>query len=173
MAVVWGTVEDHDGYIELDSTPGQGTTFSLYFPVTRTKLLKRQSIISDINFKGNGETILIIDDVKEQRDVAVLVFSQLGYHALAVESGEEAISFLSENSIDLILLDMIMEGGMNGLETYKEILTLHPGQKAIVTTGYSKTSDVNEALEMGAGQYIKKPYLYDEIAQAAWSELAK
>jgi PAS domain S-box-containing protein len=171
MAVVWGTVEDHDGYIELDSMPDQGTTFRLYFPVTRTELLKKQVILSEQDFRGNGETILIVDDVKEQRDIAILMFSQLGYQILAVASGEEAIDYLSNSTVDLVILDMIMEGGMNGLDTYKKILFLHPGQKAIVTTGYSKTDHVNEALELGAGKYIKKPYLYEEIAQAVWSEL--
>lgn len=171
MAVVWGTVEDHDGYIELDSMPDQGTTFRLYFPVTRTELLKKQVVLSEQDFRGNGETILIVDDVKEQRDIAILMFSQLGYQILAVESGEKAIDYLSNSTVDLVILDMIMEGGMNGLDTYKKILSLHPGQKAIVTTGYSKTDHVNEALELGAGKYIKKPYLYEEIAQAVWNEL--
>lgn len=171
MAVVWGTVVDHDGYIHIDSNPGQGTTFKIYFPVTRTEYLKKQAVLSDKDFQGNGETVLIIDDIKEQREIGVLMFSQLGYKPKAVSSGEEAVQFLTTNKVDLVILDMIMEGGMDGLDTYKEILKIHPEQKAIVTTGYSKTSQVTEVLDLGAGQYVKKPFLYEEIAQAVWSEL--
>ncbi len=173
MAVVWGTVEDHEGYIELDSTPGQGTTFKLYFPITRAELLKEQAALSQKDLRGNGESILVVDDIKEQRDIATMMFSQLGYQVLTADSGEEAVAFLKNNSVDLVLLDMIMEGGMNGLETYKIILEMHPGQKAIIATGYSKTAHVTEALELGVGQYIKKPFLFEEIAKAVWSELNK
>ncbi len=73
---------------------------------------------------------------------------------------------------NLVILDMIMERGMNGLETYKKILELHPYQKAIVTSGYSKNEDVKEVMRLGAGQYIKKPYLFEEMALAVKKELS-
>ncbi|WP_163338540.1 PAS domain-containing sensor histidine kinase [Desulfopila sp. IMCC35008] len=173
MAVVWGTVEDHEGYIDLESTPGIGTTFKLYFPVTRVELLKEQAVLAETNFSGNGEMILVVDDIKEQREISTLVFSQLGYRVKSVSSGEEAIEYLRSHSADLVVLDMILEGGIGGLETYKRILEIHPLQKAVITSGYSRTSDVKEAMRLGAGQYVKKPFLVDEISRAVASELKK
>ena len=171
MAVVWGTVEDHEGYIDLQSEVGKGTVFTLYFPLTRKKLLKEQMAFSSSTFKGNGETILVVDDVAELRDIASLMFTRLGYQVATAASGEEAVSYLSGNRADLVLLDMVMEGGMNGLDTFRRILEIHPGQKAIITTGYSEIQIVQEARALGAGQYIKKPYLFEEIAKAVWTEL--
>lgn len=102
-----------------------------------------------------------------------MVFSQLGYSVYTVSSGEEAIEHLKNNSADLILLDMIMAPGMDGLETYKRILDLHPNQKALITSGYSETERVKEALRLGVGEYIKKPFLFEKIATAVKTELKR
>ncbi len=171
MAVIWGTVEDHEGYIDLESTPGEGTTFRLFFPATRAKMLKEHLVLTEENYSGNGEMILVVDDVKEQREICLLLLSQLGYRVMTVTSGEEAVEYLTEQSVDLVILDMIMEGGMNGLETYKTIIGIHPGQKAIITSGYSRTTDVKEAMKLGVGQYVKKPFLIEDIAKAVMTEL--
>jgi two-component system, cell cycle sensor histidine kinase and response regulator CckA len=68
---------------------------------------------------------------------------------------------------------MLMEPGMDGLETYKKVLELHPGQKALITTGFSETARVKETLMLGAGGYLKKPYLLDQIGLAVRTELNK
>lgn len=173
MAVVWGTVEDHEGYIDLVSKPGEGSTFTLYFPVTRKELLQEQLVVARDEFAGNGEIILVVDDMLEQREIVSMMFSQLRYTVVTASSGEEAIEYLRTNRVDLVLLDMIMENGMNGLETYREILELHPGQKAIVASGYTETEQVKEVIRLGAGCYIRKPYLFEEIASTVKAELAR
>jgi len=173
MAVIWGTVEDHEGYIDLDSTPDVGTTFRLFFPATRATLLKEHMVHTEQNYSGNGEIILVVDDIKEQRDICSLLFSQQGYRVITVTSGEEAIDYLRGQAVDLVILDMIMEGGMNGLETYRKIIEIYPGQKAIVTSGYSQTTDVKEVMKLGVGQYVKKPFLIEDIANAVVTELKR
>jgi two-component system cell cycle sensor histidine kinase/response regulator CckA len=95
----------------------------------------------------------------------------LGYSVTAVSSGEEAVRFLQENSVDLVLLDMIMEPGIDGLETYRRILELHPKQKAIIVSGFSETERVKEAQRLGAGAYVKKPFLLEKIGRAVKNEL--
>jgi CheY-like chemotaxis protein len=122
---------------------------------------------------GNGETVLVIDDVEEQRAVASGMLGKLGYSVTSVSSGEEAIEYLKENSADLLVLDMIMDPGIDGLDTYKRILELHPGQKAIIASGFSETDRVKEAQDLGAGAYVKKPYLLEDIGLAVKEELAK
>jgi CheY-like chemotaxis protein len=173
MAVVWGTVKDHDGYIDVQSTEGKWTTFRLYFPATRDELSKEKTILPIEDYKGKGESILIIDDVEEQRDIASNILEMLDYSVTAVSSGEEALAYMKNHSADLLVLDMIMDPGMDGLETYKEILELHPGQKAIITSGFSETKRLKKTQELGAGRYIKKPYFIETLGVAVREELEK
>jgi len=172
MAVVWGTVKDHNGYIDVQSTEGKGTTFTLYFPVTR-KSVEERSEISLKDYMGKGETILIVDDVEEQRNIASGMLKELGYLAISVSSGEEAVEYLKTNKADLLVLDMIMDPGMDGLDTYKKVLELHPDQKAIIASGFSETDRAKEVQGLGAGAYIKKPFLLEKIGIAVKKELEK
>ena len=172
MAVVWGTVKDHNGYIDVQSTEGKGTTFTLYFPVTR-KSVEERSEISLKDYIGKGETILVVDDVEEQRQIASGMLKELGYSVVSVSSGEEAVEYLKINKADVLLLDMIMDPGMDGLDTYKKVLELHPGQKAIITSGFSETDHAKELQSLGAGAYIRKPFLLEKIGLAVKKELGK
>ncbi len=171
MAVVWGTVTDHKGYIDIQSIEGKGTTFIIYFPVTRKELAKDKSLLSIEDYMGKGESILVIDDVKGQREIASWMLEKLGYSVSSVSSGEEAVEYLKNKSADLLILDMIMDPGMDGLETFKRILDIHPEQKAIIASGYSETERVKEAQRLGAGEYIKKPYTLEKIGLAVKEKL--
>ena len=173
MAVVWGTVKDHKGYIDIQSTKGKGTKFTLYFPVTRKEITGRVEALPTDEYMGKGETILVVDDVVEQREIASGILKKLGYSVTTVSSGEEAVDYMKGNSADLLVLDMIMDPGIDGLETYKRILELHPVQKAIIASGFSETDRVKEAQRLGAGKYIKKPYTLEKIGIAVKEELEK
>jgi two-component system, cell cycle sensor histidine kinase and response regulator CckA len=171
LAVVWGTVKDHKGYIDIQSIEKKGTSFTLYFPVCREKPAERKSSVPVEDCKGRGESILVVDDVYEQREIASNILIELGYNVVTASSGEEAVDFMKENSIDLIVLDMIMEPGIDGLDTYKKILEDHPGQKAVIASGFSETDRVIEAQRLGAGPYIKKPYTFVKIGTVVRKEL--
>lgn len=173
MAVVWGTVQDHYGYINIKSTEGEGTTIYLYFPVTREKTKRDKDLIPIETYMGQRQTILVVDDVKEQREIATSILGKLNYSVTTVPSGEEAENYMKNNTADLLVLDMIMAPGIDGLETYKRILELHPGQKAIIASGYSETDNVKEVRRLGAGQYIRKPYTLEKIGLAVKAELGK
>jgi PAS domain S-box-containing protein len=173
MAVVWGTVKDHNGYINVESTLGKGTTFKLYFPVTRKQKVEAKLLNKLSDCKGNGESILVVDDIKEQREIASKILSQLGYSVKSVPSGEEATRLLEREKVDLIVLDMVMPPGIDGLETYKRIINLHPEQKAIIASGFSETERVKEAQQLGVGCYVKKPYTIEKIGLAVKAELKK
>ena len=172
MSVVWGTVKDHNGYINVKSRIGEGTTFSLFFPATRQKLFKKTNVPIK-NYIGSGESILVIDDMEEQRQIAFTLLSELGYSVTTISSGEKAVDYMKKNSFDLLVLDMIMRPGMDGLDTYKGILELHPHQKAIIASGFSETLRIKEAQKLGAGQYLKKPYTLEKIGIAIKNELSK
>jgi PAS domain S-box-containing protein len=171
LAVVWGTVKDHDGYIDVKSEEGVGSTFTIYLPVTREEIVKRKKIVDSIAYRGKGETILVVDDVKEQRELAVNMLTVLGYAAEAAASGEEAIESLLGKTVDLLLLDMVMEPGMDGLETYGKVLETHPGQKAVIVSGFSETDRVKKAQALGAGAFVRKPYILEKIGLAVRREL--
>ena len=171
MAVVWGTVKDHNGYIDVRNAEDQGTTFTLYFPVTREKLPKEAIQSSIDKFKGNGELILVVDDVAEQRDIASGMLTKLGYRVATVSSGEEAVQFLQKDHADLLVLDMIMDPGMDGLDTYIKVLEIEPRQKAIIASGFSETDRVKAARNLGAGAYVKKPYTLEKLGTAVRREL--
>ena len=166
MAVVWGTVKDHKGYIEVESVSGKGTTMNLYFPVTRKKIAENKKDFPVESYLGNGESILIVDDVEKQREIASMILSQLNYSVNTVGSGEAAVEYIKNNKADLLVLDMIMDPGIDGLETYKEILKLNPKQKAVITSGFSETDRIKEAQCAGAAQYIRKPYTIEGIGMA-------
>jgi two-component system, cell cycle sensor histidine kinase and response regulator CckA len=172
LAVVWNSMQDHDGYINVKSSE-RGTAFELYFPVTREEVADKKDEVPLENYKGHGEKILVVDDEEKQREIAIGILTRLGYVAEAVSSGEEAIEYVKGHPVDLIVLDMVMPKGINGRETYEEIIKIHPGQKAIIASGYAKTKEVEMAQELGAGKYIKKPYTLAKVGLAVKEELEK
>ncbi|MEW6265644.1 MAG: PAS domain S-box protein [Thermodesulfobacteriota bacterium] len=173
MAVVWGVVKDHKGYIDIKSTESVGTAFILYFPATRNKIVQARHGFSIEDYMGNDEFILVVDDVREQTEIAAMILSKLGYKVAAVSSGEEAIEYIKRTKVDLLILDMIMEPGIDGLDAYKRILEINPNQKAIITSGFSETERVKEAQRLGAGKYVKKPYTLEMIGLAVKEEIEK
>ncbi len=170
LAVVWNVVQDHKGYIDVTSD-GKGTTFDLYFPITRAKIPQQDALLSIEDYMGDGESILVVDDVESQREISCKMLDTQGYKAKAVASGEDAVEYLKDNNVDLILLDMIMDPGINGRETYERVIKIHPHQNAIIVSGFAETDEVKETQKLGAGQFIKKPLTLEKIGLAIKDEL--
>ena len=171
LAIVWGTVKDHNGYIDVQTTVSKGTTITLYFPVTREKMTVPQQKELIERYMGKGETVLVVDDIAEQRDVASGLLTRLGCEVHVVSSGEAAVEYLKVNKAAILVLDMIMAPGIDGLETYERVLEVSPNQKAIIVSGFSETDRVKKAQKLGAGAYIKKPYVMEKIGVAIRDEL--
>ncbi len=171
MAVVWGTVHDHKGFLDVHSKPGNGTHIDLYFPKCDKALPKKKGPVPVTMYKGGNERILVVDDVAEQRQIAADILTALGYTVKVVASGEEAVALMQKESADLLLLDMIMDPGMDGLETFEKILKINPQQKVILASGYAETERVHKAMELGAFCYLQKPYSIDAVAMSVRSAL--
>jgi len=170
LAVVLNTVHDHGGYIDV-VTSSEGTTFSLFFPVTRRQpdnSLQKKSLDTS---QGCGEHILVVDDQQNQLEIARRLLGRLGYTVHTASSGEEAVEFIKQHPVDLILLDMVMDPGINGCETFEQIVRYNPNQKAIIISGYSSCLDINRARELGINQFIKKPYTLHDLSQAVRHEI--
>ncbi|NOR24572.1 MAG: response regulator [Desulforhopalus sp.] len=165
MTVVWGTVKDHGGYLDVESSLDHGTTITLFLPAHEDgEGQPPQAKPLPLTLRlGNGETILLVDDDSEQRSIGESILTTLGYKVETVGGGEEALAFLKERQVDLILLDMIMEPGMDGLETYQSILRIQPNQKVIIVSGFSETDRIKKAMELGVRRYVKKPYGLEEL----------
>jgi len=170
LAVVWGVVKDHEAYIDVGSDYGSGATFSIYLPSTDEIEEEDSEEKTDID---GTEKILIVDDVKEQLETLDVILSSLGYHVDVVQNGHLAVKFLENNDVDLVVLDMLLEESFDGLDTYKEILKIKQNQKSIIVSGFAKTERVENAMRLGVGNYIRKPYTVDIIGKAVRNELDK
>ena len=165
LAIVWNVVQDHGAYINVTSD-SHGSRFKLYFPVTTQKSRETKKIDIINEFRGRGETILVVDDLESQREISRHLLERLGYQVETAASGEAAIAHLRENRVELVLLDMIMEAGLNGRETYERIIEFRPGQKCIIVSGFARTDEVEQAQSAGAGSFLKKPVTLESLGRA-------
>lgn len=166
LAVVWGTVQDHKGFININSRMGHGTDFELYFPMVREPVPEKDEKVTLESIMGHEEMILVVDDIQDQRDIATRILNRLNYQVHSVSSGEEAVNYLKNHRADLVVLDMIMgQGMMDGLDTFRAIIEINPRQRAIIVSGYSETERVKEAQKLGVGDYVKKPYMLENIGR--------
>jgi PAS domain S-box-containing protein len=170
LTIVWNTAKDHNGFIDITSC-AQGTRFDLLFPATKKEIHMDEKPLSLEQIKGHGQTILVVDDLEEQQKIAISILKKLGYNAKAVGNGYDAVRYIESNHVDLVVLDMIMNPSISGLETYRRIKRIKPGQKAVVVSGYSESEDVMETLNLGAGAFIKKPYTIMDMGIAIKEEL--
>jgi len=170
LAVVWNTAQEHGGKITIASD-ARGTTFSLSLPRYSMPALASAKEMDEEPPPGRGERVLVVDDEPTLRDIADQILTAYGYHVTVVGSGEEAIAFLRQEKVDLVLLDMFMEPGINGCLTYEKIISIHPRQKAIIASGFSKSEDVKKAMRLGVGNFIEKPYSASLLGWAVFREL--
>ncbi len=165
LAIVYGVTKDHNGYIDVNSEIGKGTDFTLYFPAATVVRSKTRESQSAVRIHGT-ESVLVVDDLEDQRELASLLLNNLGYKVFSAINGHEALDILNHNNVDIVLLDMIMEENFDGLDTYREIIKIKPGQKAIIASGFSETDRVKEAEKLGVGKYIRKPYTMQTLGKA-------
>lgn len=168
LAIVWNTIREYGGSITVASGT-TGTVFELFFPVSLEEVQEVEGEMASL--QGHGERILIVDDEQQQRDLGVQILLLLGYEAEAVVSGEEALALLQERAMDLLVLDMIMDPGMNGRETYEAIVKISPRQRALIASGFSENDEVLKTQGLGAGEFIRKPYTVEQLGRAVQKAL--
>lgn len=171
MAVVQSTVKDHKGFIDIETSKGVGTRFRLYFPVTSDQPSIEDQPISLEQMMGDGQTILLVDDVADQRIVGEQTLDHLGYHPVSVSSGEAAIDYCRSTRPDLLILDMIMDPGINGYETLTSIRKIYPGIPCVIITGYANIKEVNDSVSLGKVKVVKKPFSVQDLASAVHTSL--
>ena len=163
LASVYGIVKAHGGYIDVDSKKGKGTTFSLYFPASESRVEEALKGAEQI-VKGS-ETVLLVDDEEAVLDVGVNMLKKLGYTVLEAKGGREAVDIYKANksTVDLVILDMIMQD-MGGGETYDRMKQINLNIKVLLSSGYSIDGQATEILERGCDGFIQKPFSMEKLS---------
>ena len=175
LTVVWNAVHDHKGYIHVGCPRGR-TFFTLYFPLQGQRdmeAIKTDPLFMGTfsDYSGNNEAVLVVEDLPSQQKIAANMLRRLGYKVDVVSTGEEAVSYAGSHKIDLVVLDMNLSSGLNGCETYAQLLLIDPKIKAIITSGQTMSRDIEKAKSLGAGDFIKKPYSLKDLGLAIQKEL--
>ncbi|MCI5140615.1 MAG: response regulator [Candidatus Electrothrix sp. ATG1] len=170
LAVVWNSIQDHEGKI-LVTSDTTGTCFQIYLPVSKEKAAVTEEEEQQEQKAEQSSSVLVVDDEPQIRDIAARMLQSIGYSADSVCSGELAIKYILDKPVDLIIVDMQMEPGMNGYETYQEVIKIYPDQKALIVSGFSDNADVKAALKLGANGFIKKPYSTAQLGRAVQDAL--
>jgi two-component system cell cycle sensor histidine kinase/response regulator CckA len=161
LAMVYGIIKSHGGYIMCYSERGEGTTFKIYLPVMQGDQAeaetetKRNAAVPE----GGSETILLVDDEEILRDIGKDILEKFGYTVILAADGESALELYRENpeGISLVILDIVMPG-MGGKRCLEEILKVNPRAKVVIASGYSINGRAKEVLDGGARSFIRKPY---------------
>ena len=170
LICVRAIVDDHDAKVNVESRASQGTVIDVYFPSKNTPTADIAGPLVNLTDattlpQQSGTHVLVVDDMKTQRQLAETLLAHLGCTTTSVPSGEEAVEILKSSNFDLILLDMRLGKGMDGLTTLREIKCITPTAYVIIASGYSKNKRVRAAVELGA-QFMKKPYHLERLERA-------
>ncbi|MGC8908534.1 MAG: PAS domain S-box protein [Desulfomonilaceae bacterium] len=159
LAMVYGIVKQHEGYITCESTPGVGTTFRVFFPVADSAQEEKPVVERQTSAVGGTETILVVDDEDPVRNIMTDLLTQAGYKVLTASSGKEALEVYQsrQKEIALVLLDLIMPE-MGGRECGRKLLSVDPHVKIVVCSGYTSEARARGYTVPGAKAFIEKPY---------------
>jgi two-component system, cell cycle sensor histidine kinase and response regulator CckA len=161
LSTVYGIVKQHDGYINMHSERGVGTTFQIYFPLVQEAAREEER---SFPFTGRGsETILVAEDNEDVRRLIKSILSKYGYQVIEASDGQDAIDQLRmHKDIDLVLLDSVMPK-KNGREVFDEISKTRPVVKAIFTSGYTRDIVLDKGIETKKVNFLSKPILPNEL----------
>ncbi|MFH2057006.1 MAG: ATP-binding protein [bacterium] len=169
LSVVFAIVTDHKGCIDVQSVPGEGTSFAIYLPASREEV----DVDSRQPLMRGTERILVVDDDPVQQNVASSLLNMLGYSVDTVSDGEAALVYLRDNVVDLLMVDMIMPGGLDGLDTVERVLELRTEQKIMIVSGYAESERVERALKLSSGTFVSKPFTLQTISAAVRKALGQ
>jgi two-component system cell cycle sensor histidine kinase/response regulator CckA len=166
LAMVYGIVKNHEGYILCYSEINTGTTFKIYLPAMEQSGQRQKPDKMEDLFKGGDETILLVDDEEYIRDLGVELLTDVGYKVLTATNGEEGLQLYrkKQKKIDLIILDLVIPG-MGGKKCYEEILKINPRAKILIVSGYSANGPGKAALEAGAKGFVGKPFDVSDLLE--------
>jgi CheY-like chemotaxis protein len=163
LAMVYGIVKQHGGYITCYSEVERGTTFNVYFPALESQVEPDEEKTPVMPSFGT-ETVLLVDDEDLVRDLGARILSKAGYQVLTAKNGKEALDLFEKErrQLSLVILDLIMPV-MGGKECLKELLKIDPQMKILISSGFSADASTDETLELGAKAFVSKPFRFQEL----------
>jgi two-component system, cell cycle sensor histidine kinase and response regulator CckA len=168
LATVYGIVKQHEGWIELESQPGAGTTFLIYLPASSPGGSSLEEAPTPPPTRGCGQLILVVEDDASVRDLLSQMLRRFGYEVLEAGSGVEALQFSAEQlkRVDALVTDLVMPGGFNGRELASTLRQRHPGLPILYCSGYSP--DLAQGWLPGKEQatFLQKPFSPNEFLNA-------
>ena len=174
LATVFGIVQQHEGWIEADSQPGQGTAFRIWLPVTARAETVESAPVAIPQRDGTNDVILLVEDDADVRALARCVLEDAGYRILEAADGHQAIAAWREfpDRIDLLLTDMVMPGGLSGSDVADRFSADRPDSKILFSSGYSTDLFSGEINPRVGFNYLPKPYLAKQLTDAVARALA-
>jgi len=169
LATVYGIVKQHEGWIEVASQVGGGSTFTLYFPARSDPVDVRQTeSVLGTRVRGGPETVLVVEDEPVLRNLAQVILKECGYRVLEARSGVEALEVWRRHpgAIDLLLTDVVMPEGMSGMDLAQKLLPAQPSLKIIFASGYSMDELDTDFIRQGHALFLQKPYNHVTLAKA-------
>ena len=169
LATVYGIVKQHDGWVEVNSEPGKGSTFDVYLPASDAVPGQARAAAADTGpVAGGTETILIVEDEPILRSMARDILEERGYHIVEASSGKEALDVWDRQAdkIDLLLTDMVMPEGLSGVDLARQLLASRPRLKVVFTSGYTANEVNQEMLTQTRASFLSKPYTHTELEKA-------
>jgi PAS domain S-box-containing protein len=167
LATVHGIVAQHQGWVDVESVVGQGTTFRIFIPAVQSETAEVDATQLPHPIPGGNETLLLVEDEQTLRRVASLRLRQLGYRVLEVRNGPEALLQWESNGsqVDLLFTDMVMPGGMSGLDLAEQLRKIKPELKVIISSGYSSSLAQLGVRNKAGMVFLPKPYNSEDLAQ--------
>jgi signal transduction histidine kinase/ActR/RegA family two-component response regulator len=166
LATVYGIVKQHEGWIEVQSELGVGSTFQVFFPVARQTAAPDAAAAATTGGQGAGELILVVEDEPVLRDLAQVILTECGYRVVSASSGPEALEVWESKggAVDLVITDMVMPNGMTGVELAEALLERKPSVRIIFTSGYTMDEVSTTFLKRhNDARFLQKPYSRDVL----------
>jgi CheY-like chemotaxis protein len=157
LAMVYGIMKNHRGFVTCRSEAGRGTAFDLFFPAGREAASPKEAPVSE-KLPGGDERILLVDDDRNVRELGEEILKKFGYEVLTAEDGEQALALYEKEAgrIDLVILDLIMPG-MGGVKCIKNLKEIDPHARVLVASGYNGSGEESLLNGLACG-FIRKPY---------------
>ena len=179
LSMVYGFLRQSEGYVEILSEEGHGTTVNLHFPVSDRKVAEqsdsraRTADIAAIQHDGGDRRILLVEDDPDVREMTVAQLTALGYGVVAVPDGQSALSIINSDApVDLLFTDLVLPGGMDGREIVRAALEIRPGLPAVYCSGYTENVLHRDQASENGPSLLTKPFTVKELARCIEEALA-
>lgn len=173
LSMVYNIISQHQGYLNIVSAVGVGTTISIYLPPVAKDIDIGATETDHSAFPSyDGRKVLLIDDDLQIRFVATKMLKKMGFEVLYASSGEEGIDLYMKKrfQIDLVILDMVMPG-ISGKEAYLKLLNINPDVEVILSSGFGQDKRVLDIMALGLSGFLHKPYTFEELKEVVYKAL--